>query len=107
MGFAAQELLRDNLATPQNVKFIGAFPTTRSAGAPLGRPRRGAATVARVFTPFFAILRSAVRDSQSPRWISARNAFCETRFVARHRETHVDAIEADLRNFPCFERAET
>lgn len=102
MGFAAQELLRDNLATPQNVKFIGAFPIPRSAGAPLGRPRRGAATVARVFTPFYAILRSAVRDSQSPRWISV-----ETRFVARHRETHVDAIEADLRNFREKERAET
>jgi hypothetical protein len=46
MVFAAQELLRDNLSTPQNVKFAGAFPTTGSARAPLGRARRGAATVA-------------------------------------------------------------
>ena len=97
MGFAAQELLRDNLAPPQNVKFIGAFPTPRSAGAPLGRPRRGAATVARAFTPFFAILRSAVRDSQSPRWISARNAFC-----AEHRETHVDTIKAGSKRIAKF-----
>jgi hypothetical protein len=27
MVFAAQELLRDNLSTPQNLKFIGAFPS--------------------------------------------------------------------------------
>ena len=45
MVFAAQELLRDNLSTPQNVKFVGAFPTPGSARAPLGRARRGAATV--------------------------------------------------------------
>ena len=39
MVFAAQELLRDNLSAPQNVKFMGAFAFPGSARAPLGRAR--------------------------------------------------------------------
>lgn len=83
MVFAAQELLRDNLSTPQNVKFAGAFPTLGSARAPLGRARRGAATVgvARK-TRFFIPLGG---DSQSPRRISNR-----TRFATWIKKTQVD-----------------
>jgi len=78
MVFAAQELLRDNLSTPQNVKFAGAFPTPGSARAPLGRARRGAATVGVARETRFFIRVGG--GSQSPRRISNR-----TRFATFHR----------------------
>jgi len=84
MVFAAQELLRDNLSTPQNVKFAGAFPTPGSARAPLGRARRGAATVGVARETRFFIRVGG--GSQSPRRISNR-----TRFATFHLfRTHVD-----------------
>lgn len=83
MVFAAQELLRDNLSTPQNVKFAGAFPTPGSARAPLGRARRGAATVGVARTTRFFIPRRRWQPITAPDF--QPNAFCHF-----SRSTHVD-----------------
>ena len=85
MVFAAQELLRDNLSTPQNVKFAGAFPTPGSARAPLGRARRGAATV--------GVARKTRFFIPPRRWqpITAPDFQPKTRFATFHRSTHVDS----------------
>lgn len=92
MVFAAQELLRDNLSTPQNVKFAGAFPTPGSARAPLGRARRGAATVGVARTTRFFIPRRRWQPITAPDF--QPNAFCH--FSPKHPRRQI----ADPRSRP-------
>jgi len=98
MVFAAQELLRDNLSTPQNVKFAGAFPTPGSARAPLGRARRGAATVGVARETRFFIPRRRWQPITAPDF--QPNAFCH--FSLSHPRRQIADPRSRPRRARCF-----
>ena len=98
MVFAAQELLRDNLSTPQNVKFAGAFPTPGSARAPLGRARRGAATVGVARETRFFIPRRRWQPITAPDF--QPNAFCH--FSPKHPRRQIADPRSRPRRARCF-----